>query len=490
MDIHERQSFAPEERWRGFQFSTLVICILGVFGNVSSLIVLGRHLKEIAGSRLLLALGVADLGVVTSVASLILSYATYGNNWLTQVVDWWFLYCYDCSIYVTVLLSLDRYLHTAKAMLLRRIDYQRILKRVILAVFVVMLFISLPHLLGNFVRYPHGPHVGRSRHCPFRSFCENVSSISVLHKSCNEQQDNSFSPSKQEAYNRFTSGLCDLAEKSNYNDSVCFSQPVYVPTDKFKHHFNALYDFYSYRRYVQDQYVEVHELQVTLCSVAASAMRYDIDFVKAVYLGIDLTLRYVIPCGILVFTNIALVVSVRKAQRRHSDISQTASTSLLNMPVLRTALGIVFVFLICHTGGAGLFILDVFRAFAEQTKGFIGTTVNVFMDEDLATQGLEMKYSALLLAAVNSSLNVAMYCFFLPNFRNYWRLLFLCRCKCKMPQMFKKTIQGLIPLEEMETPSLSVSHSLNITHTRLSQWILPFRFLLYVSSRKNKRMPK
>ncbi len=436
----------------------------------------------IAGSRLLLALGVADLGVVTSVASRTLSYATYGNNWLTKVVDWWFLYCYYCSIYITVLLSLDRYLHTAKAMLLRRIDYQSILKRLIVAVFAVMLLITLPHLLGNFVRYHHGPHVGRSLHCPFRSFCENASSIRVRRKFCN-QQDNALSPSKQEAYNRLTSGLCDLAEKSDYNHSVCFSQPVYVPTNKFRHRLNALYNFYS-SKYATEN------LQVTLCTVAASAMRYDIDFVKAVYLGIDLTLRYVIPCCILVFINIALVVSVRKAQRQHSDISQTASTSLLNMPVLRTAMGIVFVFLICHTGGAGLFILDVFRAFAEQTKGFIGTTVNVFMDEDLATQGLEMKYSALLLAAVNSSLNVAMYCFFLPNFRNYWRLLFLCRCKCKMPQMFKKTIQGLIPLEEMETPSLSVSHSLNITHTRLSQWILPFRFLLYVSSRKNKRMPK
>ncbi len=182
MDIHERQSLAPEERWRGFQFSTLVICVLGIFGNVSSLIVLGRHLKEIAGSRLLLALGVADLGVVTSVASRTLSYVTYGNNWLTKVLDWWFLYCYYCSIYITVLLSLDRYLHTAKSMLLRTIDYQRILKRLIVAVFAVMLFITLPHLLGSFVRYHHGPHVGRSRNCPFRSFCENTSSIHVHHR--------------------------------------------------------------------------------------------------------------------------------------------------------------------------------------------------------------------------------------------------------------------------------------------------------------------
>ncbi len=80
MDIHERQSSAPLEKWRTFQFSTLVVCVLGILGNVSSLVVLKRHLKEIAGSRLLLALAVADLGVVTSVASRTLAYATYGNT--------------------------------------------------------------------------------------------------------------------------------------------------------------------------------------------------------------------------------------------------------------------------------------------------------------------------------------------------------------------------------------------------------------------------
>ncbi len=83
MEIHERQSLAPAERWRSFEFSTLVVCVLGVLGNVSALIVLCRHRSEIAGSRLLLALAVADLGVVTSVASRTLSHVTYGNNDLT-----------------------------------------------------------------------------------------------------------------------------------------------------------------------------------------------------------------------------------------------------------------------------------------------------------------------------------------------------------------------------------------------------------------------
>ncbi len=156
---------------------------------MSSLVVLIRHLKEIAGSRLLLALAVADLGVVTSVASRTMAYVTYGNNWLTQVLDWWFLYCCYCSIYVTILFSIDRYLHTAKSLLLRRINYHRLLKRAILAVFVTMLFIVLPHLLGNSVRYHHGPHVGKSNGCPFPSFCNNISSIDLHMELCGQHRN-------------------------------------------------------------------------------------------------------------------------------------------------------------------------------------------------------------------------------------------------------------------------------------------------------------
>ncbi len=148
MDIDERQSDASPERWKAFHFSTLVVCVLGVLGNVSSLIVLLRHLKEIAGSRLLLALAVADLGVVSAIAFRTLSYVTYGNSQFTQVLEWWFLYCYYCSIYLTILLSLDRYLHTAKSLLLRTINYKKMLKRAIVAVYAVMFIISLPHLLG------------------------------------------------------------------------------------------------------------------------------------------------------------------------------------------------------------------------------------------------------------------------------------------------------------------------------------------------------
>ncbi len=176
MDIDERQSDASPKRWKVFHFSTLVVCVLGVLGNVSSLVVLKRHLDEIAGSRLLLALAVADLGVVSAIAFRTLSYVTYRNSQLTQVIEWWFLYCYYCSIYMTILLSLDRYLHTAKSMLLRKINYKKILKRAIIAVFAVMLVICLPHLLGTCVRYSYGSQLVKIRACTHYQEMGNLSS--------------------------------------------------------------------------------------------------------------------------------------------------------------------------------------------------------------------------------------------------------------------------------------------------------------------------
>ncbi len=463
MDIHEKQSLAPEGRWRGFQFSTLVVCVLGILGNVSSLLVLGRHLKEIAGSRLLLALAVADLGVVTSVTSRTVSYVTYGNNWLTKVLDWWFLYCYYCSIYVIVLLSIDRYLHTAKSMLLRRINYNHILKRAILAVFAVMLIITLPHLLGSFVKYHHGSHTARANYCPGRNVCSSTPIPAPRHgfTFCDQRRNTtSLSSSDQKIYIRLTTQLCDLERKHNYTANECSGQLVTVPATKYSPSITVFYQFHSmstrcrigFRNDMRfpcsfgDKLVYTKSI---FCLVGQSAMRHDPDFVKAVYLGLDLPLRYVIPCLSLIVINIMLVVTVRKAQRRHSDISQTASKSLLDMPVLRSAVSIVFVFLICHTGGAGLFVLDVIRAFGEHNTGFIGTTVNAFIKESMATKGLETKYAALLLAAVNSSVNIVLYCLFLPTFRNRWALLLIRSQRDRIKATPREPTADIIPLEQI-----------------------------------------
>ncbi len=335
-------------------------------------------------------------------------------------------------------------------MLLRRINYNRILRRVILAMFAVMLIVTLPHLLGSFVKYHHGSHTARSYWCPNYTFC-NSTPIPQPQEgiaSCNQHRNaNSLSSSERKIYRRLTVELCNLASRDNYRDRTCVDQPLTVSATKYSPAVTFLFNFFQ----------TGHLRNLFVCTVAESAMRYDIDFVKAVYLGLDLPLRYIIPCLSLVVINTVLVVTVRKAQRRHSDISQTARKSLINMPVLRSALGIVFVFLVCHTGAAGLFVLDVIRAFAEQNTGFVGTSVNAFIKEDTATQGLEMKYSALLLAAINSSVNIALYCFFLPTFRSHWVLSFTPKQQCKAGAKPRKAIPDIIPLEEIQSESGSVS---------------------------------
>ena len=255
-------------------------------------------------------------------------------------------------------------------------------------------------------------------------------------KSALTEQGSSFtnlSAAEIEAYNALKARVCSMSKKSNYTGSSCRGQRVQVPGAKFKPNINVIFS--------KDETLD----HVKLCRVRKAAMRYDSDFVKAVYLGIDLPFRYVIPCCVLVFLNISLVVSVFKAQRCHSDISGSPNKSLLELPVLRSAVGIVFVFLLCHTGGAGIFVSDVFRVFAEATDGLLGTTVKLFIDEHLATTGLEMKYSGILLAAVNSSVNIVLYCLFLPSFRHHWASPF-----SMFNWMRERNGRGEDPIQHME----------------------------------------
>ncbi len=274
----------------------------------------------------------------------------------------------------------------------------------------------------------------------------------------------SLSQSEQDVHERLMEELCDLAKKHNYAYMACRGQPISVSVAKFSPNLNILYN-------MDNSYQTPYGAK--LCIVDVSAMKYDPDFVKAVYLGIDLPLRYVIPCCLLALINILLVRSVRKAQRRHSEISQTASTSLLNLPVLRSTVGIVFVFLICHTGGVGLFVLNVLREFSKHNEGYIGTGVNVFIEETMATMGLEMRYSALLLAAINSSVNIVLYCFFLPTFRKQWNLIFVVRCgerKRHCSKKLKEPIPDIVPLEGMEMSRRQVSYVYHNVCVHMNLW--------------------
>ncbi len=169
MDLPDWLSETSPVVWKALRFSTIAVCVLGILGNVSSVIILGRHLNEIPGSRLLLTLGIADLGVVTAITARILAFVAYGYSRLTRVLEWWFLYCYYCSAYLTIMLSVDRYMQSAKSMLILRINYKRILKIVMVSISATTFVVTLPHLLANFIKYHNKSHLVVFETCRIRS---------------------------------------------------------------------------------------------------------------------------------------------------------------------------------------------------------------------------------------------------------------------------------------------------------------------------------
>ncbi len=106
--------------------------MLGILENMPSPTILGYHVNEIPGSRLLLALGIADLGVVTAGTARIVVFLAYCYSLLPRDLEWWFLYCNYCSVYLNILLSVDMYMQSSKSMLLLRINYKGSLTIVIL----------------------------------------------------------------------------------------------------------------------------------------------------------------------------------------------------------------------------------------------------------------------------------------------------------------------------------------------------------------------
>ncbi len=451
MDIHERQSSWPSVIWTSLRFSTVAVCLLGVIGNVSSMVVLKRKINDIAGSRVLLALAVADLGVVSSIAARTLAYVAYGYIRLTRILEWCFLYFYYCSIYLTVFLSLDRYLYTAKSMLLIRINYKRIVNRVTCGIFAVALLISLPHLVGNFVRYLQGQHFVSITECPgqLKVLCD-VNETRMVSRAEKARIKNQHCPATHHADASLRHYLlrefCAVAQDQNFT-SACEYQPVRVKAARFV-------------PLVVASIVSVTPLEIDICDRMAEAMRHDPDFVLTTYIGVDIPMRYVIPCSILAVVNVKLVLAVRRAQRRHAEIAKAAVTSLIKLPVLKSVLAIVLVFLVCHTGGLGIFILDLLRTFAGNShRGSpYGSTIQTYLKEDLATAGLTTRCMAFLLSAINSTVNIVIYCFFLPIFRRHWRELFLIKLP-RIKKSKKEPPQDMIPMDEIYHISFSGAES-------------------------------
>ncbi len=467
MDIHERQSAEPDHTWQLLNFFTVAVCALGFIGNLSALTILVPHRKEIAGSRLWLTLDIADLGVVLSIAFRTLAYVTCGYGQLALTAEWAFLYWYYCSIYMTVFLSLDRCLSSANSMLLLKIDYSLLQKKIIVVIFSVAFLITLPHLLGNTVTYHYGSHTFQGRCYAVRNICNIWTNHSEslaqpvpwkLLSFGKEQKFTKVQTLKSQHPN--VTPLLDAwcfkdVFAADVNNSACKPLAT-IPAPKFVPHLVVGLEFWGLG--INNTW-DIKQIDLSVSNSMAGMMRHDPDFVKAVYLGIDLLLRYAIPCIALLGINVKLLVAVYQAQKRHKRIiGDTSPVSLFDLPVLKSVGAIVVVFLICHTGGMGMYVTDIMRAFAGESFGDITGGIATFLDERSATDVLRFRYTAYLLAAVNSSINVLIYCLYLPTFRQYWKKMFdikvftrpFCNRKKQKPQ-------NIFPMEEIPNEDRSPS---------------------------------
>ncbi len=131
-----------------------IVYTLGILANGSSFVVLVKNYKEIPASRLLIGLTVADTCVLIGLTGLMSVLVTQhftnfvGEDETITVSARCYRYFYFCSIYMTVLLSVDRYLVASRPLKLRRIKYSRLQWGMQAAVFFVAILLVLPEFLG------------------------------------------------------------------------------------------------------------------------------------------------------------------------------------------------------------------------------------------------------------------------------------------------------------------------------------------------------
>ncbi len=194
---------------------------------------------------------------------------------------------------------MDRCLSSAYPMLLLKINYTKLQRRIIGTVFPVVCLITLPHLLGFTVTYHHGSHSmvvycnDKDEICNLLSHrtspdndvpwtvmqCGNISDRQILSTSEALQLDH---------IPQLLDTWCNSTTESN--SSVC--KPVHAPADKFTPHLIAGLSL-SRTKASNGTWINQRFVLSVCNSSTPTSMRHDPDFVKAVYLGIDLPLRYI-----------------------------------------------------------------------------------------------------------------------------------------------------------------------------------------------------
>ncbi len=393
--------------------------ILGIIVNISSFLVLVRNRDGIPVSRVLLGLTVADTGVLVSVFAL--SFRVYW--WGTSLASAFTAnrYFYFCSIYITVLLSLDRYVVTSRPLLVRRINHKKLQWRLVASVFVVAIPLVVPQFLSYtlyfdgcthhtiFEREPHNEtQAGKFLEvlCNKSVQCEldtnNDTWWETLRLSGNLSSPEATSCDELEPLRRF---YCE-------GDQTTFDGKKFTRRKEFEMCYVYLV---TYLR--NDTTIEIKHVLFHLPLLWNPRFKYGYTVLVVLFL------RYILPTSILFYVNIRLVQIVRAARHQHSALVnrelQEEGTHAQNTGILKMVIVVVGIFLLLHL-----------LALAEDMWFLIGVSIAGpnYHSSFLNNFGtLTAILVTACLSGVNSTVNVGIYCFFLPQFRKKWLALWPCR---------------------------------------------------------------
>ncbi len=380
------------------------ICIPGIIGNGMSLIVVVKHRGWFPSSLMIQALTAADLGVVI-IGIFVAIYTAGGFKCTTDdvyttcditgnIFHVVYFLVYYCSIYSTVLLSVDKYLVITQPMFVMRVNYKFIRRLTLGLMYIFVCCLLIHHILGNFSRYPQ---------CDYPSLSQEVHEAMInISRSAN-----------------FSILIADPSVSCNSTDffQVLANGSIYLSSNNSEL-VQPLLDYYSSGHQGLPGYKElcvgspcymyfgdVTEDSVDFCTDICHVQQLQLDpNFTAIYQALEFVFRFAVPSTILIYCNVKLVHAVKQAQSRRADMVTQSNVTSLSLNLIKIVVVIVGVFMINHLAALILFIMaapgpDNFRLLIA---------------------------ASLVFAVINSSANVLIYCFFLPKFRHFWKMIWSC----------------------------------------------------------------
>ncbi len=415
-----------------------LLCACGILGNSSSFFVLIRNLAVIPSARLLLGLTLADTMVLVSAFVLSLFHILTSMNLICWNDTWnrmqdvcfaTYYYFYFCSIYMTVALSLDRYLVTTRPLLLRQINYKKFQGRVQAAVFVVSLALALPGTIGRFIKVPICTH---HETYDYYGPTDPIGYLYLFcaHSVCNDTVTYVYQESMY-PYDYRLDPTPSRRDCSRVRVDIDVFQPLkrcYCNGEDCTTHDSRTFIIrkgtekcFTYRAYYYrgSLLMNVHEHVPFF-----RPLFLDSSFILGYSFGVVFPVRYLLPMVVLAWANIRLVQAVRRGQRAHRSLVENqerqAPVEAQDTGILKTAVTVSGGFLLLHTLALGLDISLLVHTFY--------TGPNSTPHSKYPRQAVTSLYQITIpISSLNSAINLAIYCWFLPQFRKRWLALWPCK---------------------------------------------------------------